>query len=154
MIENKPSLIEYSAFFGSIQIFKYLYLNGCNLTPSLWIYSIHGNDPEIISILEENKITPQDETFIECYNESIKCHHIDVTEYILKNFLENKSDDDLIQISKSIKYYNFLYFPNELNSVYTFQQLCRYDYFNLVKYLLDKKEIDVNAIYKISINSL
>ena len=149
LLENKPLLIEYSAFFGSTQIFKYLYLNGCKLTPSLWLYSIHGNDPEIISILEENEIKPQDESYIECYNESIKCHHINMTEYILQKILDNKSENDLNQISKSIKYYNFIYFPKDINSIFAFQKFCRYGYFNFVKFFIENKKIDVNETCKI-----
>ena len=149
LLENKPLLIEYSAFFGSTQIFKYLYLNGCKLTPSLWLYSIHGNDPEIISILEENEIKPKDESYIECYNESIKCHHINMTEYILQKILDNKSENDLNQISKSIKYYNFIYFPKDINSIFAFQKFCRYGYFNFVKFFIENKKIDVNETCKI-----
>ena len=48
-------LIEYAAFYGSIQIFNYLRLNGVVLTSTLWLYSIHGQDEEIIHILEEKK---------------------------------------------------------------------------------------------------
>ena len=51
---KKITLIEYAAFFGSIQIFNYLKLNKISLTPSLWKYAIHGNNAEIIQILEEN----------------------------------------------------------------------------------------------------
>ena len=151
MIKNQPTLIEYSAFFGSTQIFKYLYLNGCSLTPSLWLYAIHGNNEEIIKILEENNIKPNDESYIECYNESIKCHHIDITEYLLKNFLENKTDDDFVLVSKSIKYSNFLYFPNDLKSIYVFHELCRYHHILFVNYLFKEESIDPNAIYTILI---
>lgn len=47
-------MIEYAIFNGSIQIFQYLKLNNTQLTPSLWFYSIHCKNPEIIHILEEN----------------------------------------------------------------------------------------------------
>ena len=48
------TLIEYAAFFGSIQIFKYLVKNGVELYPSLWNFAIHGNNPELISFLEDS----------------------------------------------------------------------------------------------------
>ena len=54
--KKKISLIEYAAFYGSVQIFKYLYLNVVEMTPKLWICAIHGYDEEIIHILEENNI--------------------------------------------------------------------------------------------------
>ena len=62
LLENeKISLIEYSAFFGSIQIFQYLKMNNVELTPKLWLYSIHGNNANLFRLLEsdeEKKPTP------------------------------------------------------------------------------------------------
>ena len=55
---EKVKLIEYASFFGSTQIFKYLYLNGIELSPSLWNFAIHGDDEEMIHILEEEKVCP------------------------------------------------------------------------------------------------
>ena len=41
--QNKGiTLTEYAAFFGSIQIIKYLQMEGEKLTPSLWLYAIHS----------------------------------------------------------------------------------------------------------------
>ena len=46
LIDNKgTTLIEYSAFFGSIQIFQYLLMNNAELTPSLWLYAIRASLP-------------------------------------------------------------------------------------------------------------
>ena len=42
------SLIEYSAFFGSIQIFQFLVFNNVDLNDDLWFYAIHGKNAEII----------------------------------------------------------------------------------------------------------
>ena len=56
---EKVTLIEYAAFFGSIQIFQYLHLNKVPLESSLWIYAIHSNDPELIQFLEDNHISPK-----------------------------------------------------------------------------------------------
>ena len=57
-MRNETNLVEYAAFFGSIQIFKYLLVNQVKLIPSLWIYAIHSRNPEIIHLLEENNIEP------------------------------------------------------------------------------------------------
>ena len=144
LIENNPTVIEYAAFFGSTQIFKYLYLNGCELTPSLWLYSIHGNNQEIIHILEENKIKPKDETYIECYNEAIKCHHNEMAEYFCKNFLDNKTIDDINHLSKSIKYSNFHFFPKNFKDNFAFHELCHFNYYWYVNYLIETEKIDIN----------
>ena len=58
MYDKSVNLIEYASFFGSIQIFKYLYLNGCksniSQNSSIMVYAIHGCNEEIIHILEKN----------------------------------------------------------------------------------------------------
>ena len=35
-------MIQYAAFFGSIQIFSYLKSEGAKLTSSLWMHAVHG----------------------------------------------------------------------------------------------------------------
>ena len=50
LIGKTPTLIEYSAFFGSIQVFTYLFKNKVELTPSLWLYAVHGRNPVILKI--------------------------------------------------------------------------------------------------------
>lgn len=58
LIENEnTTLIEYSVFFCSIQIFWYLMLNKVDLKPSLWLYTIHSKNAELIHILESIEIT-------------------------------------------------------------------------------------------------
>ena len=54
--QENITLIEYATFYGSIQIFKYLLNNNVVLTESLWMYAVHGQNPEIFNILEENNI--------------------------------------------------------------------------------------------------
>ena len=42
LLKNKnPKLIEYAAFFGSIQTFQYLKMNDVQLKPSLLLFAIH-----------------------------------------------------------------------------------------------------------------
>ena len=40
-------------------MFRYLWKNGIELTPSLWPFAVHGRVPDIIHILEEQKIKPE-----------------------------------------------------------------------------------------------
>ena len=58
-MQKTPTLIEYSTFFGSIQIIQYLKYNKVPLTNSLWLYAIHSNNTEVIHFLEENEIKPE-----------------------------------------------------------------------------------------------
>ena len=143
LIKNEPTtLIEYSAFFGSIQIFKYLYLNQVKLTSSLWIYAIHGRNPEIIHFLEENHIKPKDKTYKGCLIEAIKCHHNEIADYFINN--HNLHADDLL--SSIFKYYNYNYFHENLENEFILYNACHYDYISLVKLLLKNANLNVNAL--------
>ena len=77
-------LIEYAAFFGSYEIVNYLISEKQELTPSLWLYAIHGQNAELLHILEDNKVLPEDETYTECLNESCKSEQFIITRRISK----------------------------------------------------------------------
>ena len=155
LIEHKQTtLIEYAAFFGSTQIFRYLYKNGVELTSALWLYAIHSDNPEMIYLLEENKVEPPDKSYEKCLEESIKCHHNDITNYIKTNLIdydienidninfEEKYNENIY--SYSFHYYDFLYFPQEIKNKIFFFYACEYDYFQIVEYFLKTVNIDIN----------
>ena len=146
-----PTLIEYAAFFGSIQIFNYLRNKGVKLTPSLWEYGIHGNSAEIIQILEENRIRPPEKkSYKELFKESIKCHHNDIANYIQDNYLENLNEESKYVVVNVIKYHNFEFIKKEQINEASFNYLCKYDHCTLVSILLSTMNIDINhkTIYK------
>lgn len=137
LIEKVPTLIEYAAFFGSIQIFNYLRLNGANLSPSLWFYVVHGRNPELVHFLESNKIEPENKSYQKVYEESLLCHHNEIADYIKLNYFD-KNEDGLYSIVSS---HNYEYFPDEeilINQKNkSFCYFCQFDYFYLVKIMLD-----------------
>ena len=154
--QNDTTLIEYSAFFGSIQIFQYLMMNGVELTASLWLYVIHSKNAELIHILETNNVCrpefenknegelnePNNE-YLRCFIESIKCHHNDFADYIQNNFLFQEEKDpkrDESIISNCIKYHNYYYFETETIKDYGFFYLSFYKYNELFNLLLKEKE--------------
>ena len=161
---EKTTLIEYAAFFGSIQIFQYLRMNGAELSPSLWLYAIHSNNAELIHILENCNVKPPNGTFNKCLSESIKCHHNNIANYIINTYIfEDKPHDELddfldafsLDNSKNtdfdkdvviniIRYYNYEFFPVDSNQYFIFHYLCKYNYINLVKLYLQNKKINVN----------
>ncbi|KAK8834772.1 hypothetical protein M9Y10_003628 [Tritrichomonas musculus] len=153
LLENKtPTLIEYATFYGSIQIFNYLRLNEVELTPSLWHYAIHGRNPELIHLLEENQIKPEIEinrqktvSYREVFFESIKCNHNEIKKYIEDNYLlnENLSHEAML---KSIMYYDFCFIESSLIGQSSFHDFVRFDYYNIVKIILNDNKIDINAV--------
>ena len=137
--KEKVNLIEYATFFGSIQIFNYLINNGVELSSSLWNYAIHGNNAEIIQILEENEIKPLDITYRDCLIESIKCHHINIFNYIKENYISDDFEKSNEIMLKFLKYYNFCSESNLRIDESLFYDLCQYDY-TLVALLLNKMD--------------
>ena len=157
LIKNtEQSLIEYAAFFGSIQIFQYLLLNNVTLTPSLWKYAIHGRNADLIHLLEDNHVECNiDQNIIE----SIKCHHNELVNYFL-NMTQNNIQS---YISVILKYYNFEYFDYKFINEKLFYDYCKNDYIIFVqKFLPDviinevveiRKELDSN-IYTLKIKNM
>lgn len=85
-------LIEYA--FESIQILKFLLHNEIELKPSSWPYAIHSQNPEIIQILEiEEKKLEDDQSYKQCFIESIKCHHNDFALYFENNIINEKKNN-------------------------------------------------------------
>ncbi|KAK8896774.1 hypothetical protein M9Y10_014691 [Tritrichomonas musculus] len=159
LIHKEPTLIEYSLFFGSIQILRFLLQNGVVLNSSSWLYAIHGHNPEIIHILESEKILPDDETYEECLKESIKCHHNDFAHYIKDNLLKkqvnhnNKEDGNNVleylydEVFYGFQSYNFDFIAEDLlaEPIYFFYAV-DFGYFKLVDYIKNKAKLDVNQL--------
>lgn len=145
LIDKNPTILEYSAFFGSIKIFKYLLSTRARLTPSLWLYAIHGNNLEIIKLLNENRVQPKDRTFNECFIESIKCFNNEITNFIEKNLIQKRDEKILINC---MKYYNYCYFPNKelLTKDASFYNLCKLNFAYLVELLVTNKNVNVNSV--------
>ena len=150
LIKNTPTLIEYSAFFGSIQIFNYLRMNGIQLTSSLWLYAIHGKNPEIIHLLEENDVEHDDKIYYKCHKESIKCHHQDLEMHYKDNFIKETFDNSYYfenDISYGFHFYNFNLIPTETQNKYCFYYSVDYDYYKLVDYYYKNiKEMNINEL--------
>lgn len=142
--EHYPNLLEYSAFFGSIQIFKYLRLKKVELKEEIWEYAIHGGNAEIICILEDNEI--QSYYIIEySFKESVKCYKNDIAHYIQDKFLESTYEyQDCF-----FEYMNYYFFPNNLND-HSFFHLCYYEHYSLAKLYLKSKNFDPNFLFDIN----
>ena len=145
IIKNNLSLIEYAAFYGSIQIFQYLKYNGAILFPNLWISSIHGANPEIIHILEEYNFQ-QKISYQEYYNEAIKCHHNNIAVYLKGNLMDENNINENSISENIFKSRNYTFFPMNYNDKQIAKFLCKYNYVKLVKILLETKKLDKDIL--------
>ena len=160
ILKLRTTLIEYAAFFGSIEIFKYLRINKAEMSSSIWLYAIHGRNPEIIHILEEDKIPRNHQ---KCIEEAIKCHHNEIANYIQDNekkfddysdsYNDSNSEYDYeckIDVPFGIRYYNFEFIhENFFSEKSSFYILCKFGYFSLAKLYLESKGIDQSFLIDI-----
>ena len=151
LISNKPSMIEYAAFFGSIQIFQYLYMNGVEIDDEkLWLYVIHSKNADMIHNFESKPIILNDKTIGKIYAESIKCHHNQISKYIEDNLMtqpieiekEERVENENI-IKTILKYHNYFYFPNEIETSISFFYLCKYRYSKIIHLFLKTKKQEI-----------
>lgn len=155
ILKNNPSLIEYAFFYSSIKIINYLIENGVELTSSLWFYAIHSNNLDIIHLLESHKVEEPKKSMKGVVWESIKCHHIKMTEYLLKKkYIKVNSKWYFFQC---LKYYNFNFLDEKLINESSFFTFCKYDYFYLVDKFMnenvnDTKVLLIFFVYLISLN--
>ena len=145
-------LIEYASFYGSIDIIKYMHLNGAELTSNMWYYTVHSRNAELIKYLEENHVPAPYDDFNPILSESIKCHHNETSIYIIENLIK---EEDLQNDIKNkyfinlyrfaVKFFNYCFFPENMKYKNMFFYLCEFDYYILVKLYLEERNIDVNA---------
>lgn len=107
--ERNPSLIEYSALFGAVNVFKYLLLNGATLTENLSQFAVTGGNYEIIHILEQNGSKFNN---LSALNKAIKFHRNELVEYINESL---DVDFSIESLRKSLKFYNLSIFFEILN---------------------------------------
>ncbi|KAK8840877.1 hypothetical protein M9Y10_027707 [Tritrichomonas musculus] len=157
LINKEPTLIEYAAFFGSIQIYQYLRLNNAEINGTLWMYAIHSNCAEMIHLLESDGINPTKESnqkdakkggnkYMKCFAEAIKCHHNNIANYIENNFLTDLLQKKVTRLG--IRYYNYSYFDEIiLQDMNYFLDLCQYGYETVANFLIEmkKEEIEINT---------
>ena len=144
LINKNTTLIEYAAFYGSIQIFLYLKNNNIEINKESFYYIIHGRNPEIINIFEESNDLDK-EDYKKIIMKSIKCHHNEIVYYILNNFIQYEEIKSDI-IKTSLHFYNFQFIKNEDINSSSLLYLCQYDHFFLLNLLIKKEDIDLTNI--------
>ena len=111
-------LMEFSAYYGSLRCFKFLYLNKARYSNNINCFAIAGGNAEIIHICEIIS-----KNYELCLNSSIQFHHNDVYEWLIMN---KNVEPDIECLLSSIRCHNIILFPN------------------IVDFLLDEnKEIDI-----------
>ena len=120
-------------------------MNNVKLTSSLWLYAIHSNNPDLIHLLEENKVEPIDITYKECIIEAIKCHHNEIANYSFTNKNQKK-----FYLDDYLEYDNYeciiadsaYFYQNNLELQYIYDLLRKYT--KIVDLLIRESYLNVN----------
>lgn len=139
--DTTKRLTEYAAFFGSIQIYKYLIVNNAEKSPTKTLnYAIYSNNIELVHIIEERI----EEKYIEgnyildYANDAIKCYNNDMAEYFIGRYREKPNESLKYQVC------NFGLIQEDKIDDDNFYFLCQYGYYKLVELLLKEKKFDLN----------
>lgn len=100
--------INISAFFGSVQCFKYFILNGFELNKFSFICAIYGGEPEIIHSIEHKGFSVKKEDLIY----SIPNHHHDIFDWIVEKFPDSLTKDVLRICIRSDFVHGILRYPS------------------------------------------
>lgn len=136
--DESVTFIEYAAFFGAIQIVKYLIANNVN-SNRLLLFAIHSNNYELIQMLETDSTD-----YKEIFDMAIQCHHNEVANYIKTNHLENDGEIDDDSFKNCLKNYNFSFIQPKKIDIKYLEALCLYDYSYVLDIILKTNNIDVN----------
>ncbi|OHT08526.1 hypothetical protein TRFO_22957 [Tritrichomonas foetus] len=107
---NNTQLIEYSAFYGSIHIFKFLIMQMEKLPDNISIFAVAGGCYEIIHILEAHKLLFDEK----CVATAVEFHHNDIYDYLLTKYDITKIVSN--SFFPSILRYNIDIFLNSINN--------------------------------------
>lgn len=148
-LTNEPSLIEYAAFSGSVQCFKFLLLQTEIMIPeTITRFAIAGGNYDIIHLIESQDI-PFTSDDLNC---AVEFFRNDVAEYLIES--SNCLDTNHESVFTSIAFYNVDYFVNHISEVTNINTLNKYKstllqtaaYYgqlDFVEFLLSIDDIDV-----------
>lgn len=78
--KSMPKMIDYAAFYGSVNVFKYLLMNDSKITEKTLEFAVYGGSYEIIHILESAKCPYSD-----ALEASIRVHNNELYDYFINS---------------------------------------------------------------------
>ena len=138
--DTKISLLNLAAFYGSIQIFKYLFMNNCKTSPDTFAYAISSGVMEIIHICEQKSLPLRNSLKV-----SVQFHQKEITEWIILNY-----GFEEVSLWDCINYHNyeaFFYYcmniknhhESSFNGRTPLSLACEKGHLCVVKYLIEKQ---------------
>ncbi|KAK8896834.1 hypothetical protein M9Y10_014758 [Tritrichomonas musculus] len=150
-----PNLIEYSAFFGSVNIFKFLILNGAHITSRVSQFAVAGGNYEIIHILEEKEISFEKTMYFalrfhrnEVANYLNEKHGIQFTTVMFQTCVLYYNVEELVELFSTIEDFDI---NAKDHGMTIFMFAAENGYFDLVRWISMIKGIDINASNEVNV---
>lgn len=145
--DKSLSIIEYATFCGAINILQYLIHMGEKFTSNIWIYAVRSNDLKMIQFLEKLNVQFGDIPIEKVINESIICHHNEITKYLMDKYKVIPNVDIFCQS------YNFTIMVNSIqnkkinwnDNIFPYY-CCKYDYYYFVEFFIKNKKLNANEM--------
>ena len=83
------SILDYAAYKGSINILKFILINGLKIPNSTFKWGVNGGNHEIIEFLENHSDHKLSDSFLDC---AIEYHRNDIAKYIIEHFDGDESN--------------------------------------------------------------
>ncbi|OHS98965.1 hypothetical protein TRFO_34650 [Tritrichomonas foetus] len=149
------TMLEYSAFYSSQNIFKFLLLNGAKITKKLPEYAVAGGNYEIIHLCEQYNCVFTEKSLAV----AVEFHHNEIFDYLKETY---KSSFERLSFYESILYSNFYVFIKLLKTKRSFYEreingtfpitLAALSNLNMLEYFIEiighQKINDVNSDYE------
>ena len=140
-INERPKLIEYAAFFGSVECFKFLLSLGAEKTPGIMRYAVCSGNTEIISTCDDPKCT-----LLGALSLSIEYHHPIISEWLIET--KKQPCYDPIVIQNCLRFCNFrmmaYILKKGVNANLFLLEAAHYNNLLVVRWLLGIKGININ----------
>ncbi|OHT11546.1 hypothetical protein TRFO_19000 [Tritrichomonas foetus] len=140
-INDKPKLLEYAAFFGSKECFKFLLASGAEKTPGILRFAICSGNSDIIKLCDSPICT-----LLGSLSLAVEYHHQVVSEWLIE--VKNQSCFDPIVIQNCLRFCNFhmlsYILKKGVNANLFLLEAVHYDNIPATKWLLEIKGINVN----------
>ena len=100
-------LIDFCSFFGSVQCFKYLFMNKCNITSYTCKWAIRGGSENIIKLLSQQNIS-----FDWIFYDSVIYNQYKISEMLQENYR-----CELIGADTCLMHFNYYAFAYSINEI-------------------------------------
>lgn len=147
--DEKPSVLEYAFYCGSMKIINYLLNNyEGKLDSKLWFYAIHSGEPKLITLLEGRTDSFNDH-FDQYFKEAVTFHQNAIAAYLLNSYPEYHQNIQSNYMLIAIGNHNYYWLTTDFNLEGAFYYLFKSHYRELANFYIKAKQEEFDNAMKV-----